>query len=115
MTKEKPPETLGKESRAIWRKITTAFDLEYEKLLILKTSLEQYDLYLLALKEVKDIGFTVQTAQGVKTNPAVGAMKTARDGHLATWRMLGIGVEVNDVGRPTDKEELEWAKRLKLV
>ena len=115
MTKDKPPPTLSNESREIWRKVNKSFDLEYEKLLILKTSLEQYDLYTKAREVVAREGFSVPTSQGIKTHPAVGAMKTARDGFLAAWRMMGIGVETNDVGRPTDKLELQWAKRLHLA
>ena len=115
MTAKTPPNTLGLESRKLWLVLNRSFKLEHEKMLILKTALEQYDLYLLARAEVSRDGFSVPTAQGIKTHPAVGAMKTARDGFLAAWRLLGIDAEVGEVGRPTDKRELKWQDRLRVV
>ena len=76
--------------------------------MVLKTALEQYDLYNRAQRQLKREKLTVPTAAGKKTNPLVTVMRTARDGFLASMRMLGLGLDVADVGRPVDKRELKW-------
>ena len=115
MTAKTPPKTLSKESVALWKGIIRDCNLEDSVLVILKTALEQYDVYIRARDTIEKEGITSPTREGVKTHPAVGVMKTARDGFLAAWKLLGIGVDIKDVGRPTDDRELEWSKKLGLV
>jgi len=115
MTAEKPPDTLSKDARALWRAINRDYTLQSGSLLILKTALEQWDLYMRAQRQLADGPLTVPTMHGEKTHPAVTVMRAARDGFLAAWRLLGIDVEAGEVGRPTDKRELKWGEKLKAV
>ena len=109
------PVTLSKDSATIWGEICTAYELDRSQKLILQTALEQYDLYVQFLKTVQKAGASTPARDGIKAHPAVSAMKTARDGFLAAWKMLGVGIEVRDVGRPTDDRELKWAEKLGLA
>jgi len=109
------PVTLTAASKKIWGEICKAHQLERAQELILQTALEQYDLYMQFRKEVQRDGASTAARDGIKAHPAVSAMKTARDGFLAAWKMLGIGIEIREVGRPTDDRELEWASKLNLV
>lgn len=115
MTAKSPPKTLSIESRRIWLQINRNFQLEYEKMLLLKTALEQYDLYMQALGELKRDGISTETRQGIKAHPAAGVMKSARDGFFQAMKLLGISLEVRDVGRPTDDRELKWRDRLSVL
>ena len=102
MTAKSPPKTLRAESRKIWLQMNRLFQFEYENLLVLKTALEYYDIYVQARKELLEEGFSVSTIQGgVKTNPSLQAMNTARDGFLKSWKILNLETEPpKGVGRP---------------
>ena len=115
MTAKTPPKTLTSETRRIWREINAGHELRYEQMLVLKTALEQFDLYVRAMAELERDGLSVLTKNGVKAHPAAGIMKSARDGFLLAWKQLGIALEVKSVGRPTDSRELKWQKRLRVV
>lgn len=115
MTAKSPPKTLSTESRSIWMQINRNYELEYEKMLLLKTALEQYDLYIQSFEELRRDGISTETRQGIKTHPAASVMKSARDGFLQAMRLLGISLEVRDVGRPTDDRELKWRNRLSVL
>ena len=115
MTAKSPPKTLDTETRSMWREINKTHELNYEQMLVLKTALEQYQLYHRARAELEKDGLSVPTPSGIKAHPAAGIMKSARDGFLLAWKQLGIALEVKGVGRPTDSRELKWRKRLNLV
>lgn len=111
----KAPGTLSKDAAKLYEEVCGLYDLDRAQQVMLQTAMEQYGLYLQFLAEVQREGASTEARDGIKAHPAVSAMKTARDGFLAAWKTLGIGIEVRDVGRPTDERELKWASRLGVV
>jgi len=115
MTAKRPPDTLSKDARLLWLSINRDYTLASASMLILKTALEQWDLYMRAQRELTNEPITLDTPHGKKTHPATTVMRAARDGFYAAMRMLAIDIEANEVGRPTDKRELKWGEKLKAV
>lgn len=115
MTAKSPPKGLSLNARKVWLEVNRSYALRYEQMLVLKTALEQYDLYHRAKDELDRDGISVPTKDGIKAHPAVGVMKSARDGFLLAWKQIGIALEVKGVGRPTDDRELKWREKLSLV
>ena len=90
----KPPGHFSKEAKIWWRKILTEFVLEDDGLLILKTTLENYDMIQLAREQLAQDGPTITGPTGVpRPHPALTLLKTATSGFYQGCRLLGLNIE----------------------
>lgn len=94
MTTKKPPDSLSKEARRYWIDLNREWDFDRQALIVLKTALEAYDRLNAARETIDREGVSYRTDTGyIRENPALKVEKQARDGFLAAWRMLNLGLE----------------------
>ncbi|MEW6771851.1 MAG: P27 family phage terminase small subunit [Bacillota bacterium] len=90
----KPPGHLSKEAKAWWRKILAEYILEDDGLIILKTTLENYDLMNTARELLARDGPTITGSTGVpRPHPALTLLKAATSGFYQGCRLLGLNIE----------------------
>jgi P27 family predicted phage terminase small subunit len=100
-----PPTIRTKESKKIWKEITTNWELDESMLILLTIALESYQRLQQAKAILDKTGLIIKTPSGqVKKHPALEAEKVARQGFLMAWRMLNLGIEApGAVGRPAGR------------
>jgi len=95
--KPKTPTGLGGAGKALWRRLTAAFDFEVGELLIVETAARQADDLAALEAVVEATGLTVPGSAGQpRLNPAVAE---CRQGRIALARMLGM------LGMPDDDDK----------
>jgi len=100
MTTSKPriPSGLGPSGRALWRKLTVAFDFEPGEAAILETAARQADDVAALEALIAEQGLTVVGSQGQpRLNAAVPECRQSR---LALARMLGMLGMPDEEDRP---------------
>jgi P27 family predicted phage terminase small subunit len=99
----KPPKQLSKEAKAWWRKIVASWELDDAALLLLESTLEQFDTMRKAQELITTQGLTyVDRFNQIKPNPATVIERDAKQGLLRGIRALGLDLEPlnSGPGRP---------------
>lgn len=98
----KPPKGLSREARRIWKEVIEGWELDTRSLTLLRVACESFDDMESARKEINQEGLIIKAPSGQKRkNPAVEALKAARDNFLRAWQALNLDVEPpKPIGRP---------------
>lgn len=91
----KPPKHLSKESKLMWKKIISAYEIEDEAgLKILRTACESFDRGQSAREQIDRDGLTVEDAKGQqKPHPLLTIERDSRQGFLAAIKQLNLDLE----------------------
>lgn len=107
-----PPETLSVEAQRIWRTVVANWQVGPEALPILRGSLEQFDLYRLAMQTVKTEGMTVVNPESgnVKRHPAAYVANNAFNSFRLAMKQLGLEpLNLEEINVDTDPDIIPFA------
>lgn len=105
------PRHLSKEAAALWRSVTTEYQLEAHHLSILERACEQLDALRLAQAAVAEHGPLVEGRFGPRPNPAVAMVRDATTLHLRALRELGLDIEhVSGQQRTQAARDARWRR-----
>lgn len=88
----KPPMGLSKRARGIWMEVTTGWELAGEALPLLRSGLEQMDLYDTAMAQLKREGLTITHPETglIRAHPAAKIAQDALSSFRQCFRQLGL-------------------------
>lgn len=98
----KPPDHLGTESKALWRKLNADYDFGPHDLARLQCACEAYDRMTQARKTLAELGTTYEDARWKtpKARPEVAIERDSRLAFLRALRELGLDLEQDEPARP---------------
>jgi phage terminase small subunit len=101
----KSPRGLSRKAKGIWKSVVEGWQMDAHSLALLQVACEAWDDIEAARAEIKKSGLIVKAPSGQRRkNPAVEALKAARDSFLRSWTALSLDAEPpGPIGRPSDR------------
>lgn len=93
----KPPKTLSKEGKALWKQLTTEYNIDDRGgLAILQTGLEAFCQMRQAEIIITTDGLTIMDRWGqVKAHPLCSVVRDCRNQYLGALKLLGVNIPAN--------------------